>query len=283
MLGVAAQAAPLFVSFDNFNYSGSVSRFATLADAQNGVNAISTTSIATATNGDRSTLTNARDGNLYVANAAPGYDPSNLSYFSTAWYFTTFVNQVNGWGNPNNSNNGFVQYYDRSTAPTVSGGWSNGYTRFNVQINGGDGDSLNAARLWAAPKLGGPSGDTAGKFIEFALSMTVDFGAAATLNGLTGWYESTGGPTAVSGGASGIFQNDSTTDTSLNGYYAFSFTFAPGSWAADNGATWGPNANTRYGVEAFFAAPSSQPVSLPGTLALAALGLGLLGMARRRG
>src|SRR5574337_904573 len=123
-------ASPLYVGYDNFDYSGTVTRYATLADAQNGTNALSTTAIATATNGTRQTLTNARDGNVYVASNSPGYDPTNLAYFSTAWYYTTFPANGDGWGNPNNTNTGFVQYYDSSAAPVVSGGWSNGGTRF---------------------------------------------------------------------------------------------------------------------------------------------------------
>jgi hypothetical protein len=272
-------AAPLFIAYDNFNYSGSVTRYGTLADARAGTNALSTTEISTATNDTRQTLPNARDGNLYVAKSSPGYDPADLSYFSTAWYFTTFPANGNGWGNPNNTNTGFVQYYDESAAPVVSGGWSNGNTQFSVQIQGGDGDSFNVGRLWAAPSTGGPSSDTAGKFIEFSLSMTADFAMAATLNGGTGWYEMDADPLAMTGSATGIFENDS-VNSSLNGFYAFDFSFAKGSWAANNGATWTAG-TASYGPENFFAAPSSA-VPLPGTLSLGLLGMMLAGLATRR-
>lgn len=104
----AATANPLYISYDNFHYSGAVTRYSTLADAQAGTNAVSTTSISTATNDTRSTLPNARDGQIYVAASSAGYDPTNLSYFSTAWYFTTFPANGDGWGNPNNTNPGFI-------------------------------------------------------------------------------------------------------------------------------------------------------------------------------
>lgn len=271
-------ASPLYISYDNFNYSGTVTRYATLADAQAATNAISSTSIATATNGSSQTLSNARDGNVYVASSSPGYDPSNLSYFSTAWYFTTTPANGNGWGNPNNTNTGFVQYYDTSAAPVVSGGWSNGNTRFTLDIAGGDGDSGNFARLWAAPSIGGPSGDTAGVFRSFHLNLVADFVAAATFNGGTGWYDTAADPTNLSGSAVGIFENQSTTNASLNGFYAFDFSFDPGSWAGANGATWS-GGSASYGPSSFFAAPVPEPA----TSALVGIALGgLTAFSRRR-
>lgn len=265
-------ASPLYVAYDNFNYKGSVTKYATLADAQAGTNAISSTSIATATNGPRSTLADARDGNVYVAsNATPQYDPvGNLASFSTAWYFTTEPPPVvDGFNNPNNTNNGFVQYYDETVSPVVTGGWSAAYTKFTLGVSGGTGDTLDFARLWA------PAGnDTAGTFIDFQLNLEATFGVAATLNGSTGWYDTSAMPSAITGSATGVFENDS-ADPDSRGFYAFSFTFAPGSWAEANGATWGDGL---FSPASLFAAPAETPE--PASFALVIVAL--LGMAAYR-
>ncbi len=266
-------AGPLFVSYDNFNYAGTVTRYNSLADAQGGTSAISTTPISTATNGTQSTLTNARDGQVYVASNSPAYYSPNLAYFSTAWYYSTTPANGYGWGNPNNTNTGFVQYYDGSAGPVVSGGWANGNTQFSLGISGGDGDTLDVARLWAAPSIGGPSGDTGGTFREFQLNLVADFAAAAALNVGTGWYESAADPTSLTGSVTGIFENQSTTDTSLNGFYAFDFSFALGSWAQQQGATV-----DGFSPSGFFAAPGAV---VPEPTSLALVGLALAGLALR--
>lgn len=76
-----------------------------------------------------------------------GYDPINLSYFSTASYFTTSPANGDGWGNPNNTNIGFIQYYDESIAPTMTGSWSNSNMTYSLNVSGGNRDTYNAARL----------------------------------------------------------------------------------------------------------------------------------------
>ena len=76
----------------------------------------------------------------HVASSSAGYDPTKLSYL-TAWYYSTTPANGAGWGNPNNTNPGFVQDDDQSASPAVGGGWSAGNTSFACRaVTGGNGD-----------------------------------------------------------------------------------------------------------------------------------------------
>ena len=272
------QAVPLSVGFDNFTYSGTVTRYATLDDAQNQTNATGGPyTIGTATNGTHSTRADARDGNLSVTSTAPAAYGTDLTYLSTAWYFTTFPANGNGWGNPNNTNDGFIQYYLTSSAPTVNGGWQPGYTQFQLTVAGGNGDTGDNGRFWPAPGSGAAV-ISRGEFVEFNLNLTANFASPATLNTTTNWYETSAMPSSMTGTLSGIFLNDQTNTPSYNGYYRFAYTVTgPGSWAADNAATW-DNGGTRAPPASLWAGPQAvvPPAPVPTLGHLALLGLSLM-------
>ena len=278
-----AQAVPLSANIDNFTYSGTVTRYATLADAQQQINAGSTSTIQTVSNGPRKTRPNARDGSINVNSAAPAaYNgPADLTQITTAWYFTTNPASPYGDGNPNNTNDGFIQYYLESS-PTVTGGWQPGYTQFQLGVTGGDGNTGGNGRFWPTSVPGGGAANISyGHFVEFNLNISASFASAATLNGATNWYETTAMPNSMSGTHTGIFQNDQAVDPSVNGFYRFNYTVTgPGSWAADNSATW-DDGNTRVPPSSLWAAPAAVVpptvvAPVPGLGPLALLGLSLL-------
>ncbi len=272
----AVQAVPVSVAFDNFTYSGTVTRYATLADAQNQTNPVGGPyPILTGFENSSETRPNARDGQIAVVSEAPLEYGTDLTYMSTAWYFTTNIANGNGWGNPNETNDGFIQYYLESS-PTIGGGWQPGHTQFRLSVAGGDGDDADAGRFWPAPDRGAPE-ISYGKFIEFNLDVIANFASPATLNNITGWYETMSMPSSFSGTLRGIFENDQTDTPSYNGFYRFNYTVTgPGSWADDNNAVWEDQDGTIYPPQSIWAAPEAvtiTPAIVPGPGKLALFGL----------
>ena len=285
-----AQAAPLNVGYDNFTYSGTVTRYGSLADAQSQTNATGGPyTIGTAVNDSRSTRPNARDGNLSVTSSAPAAYGSDLAYLSTAWYFTTFPANGDGWGNPNNTNDGFIQYYDETGTPTITGGWQPGYTQFQLTVTGGSGDTFNAGRFWPAPNSGAAS-ISSGEFVDFNLNLNAQFASPAVLNSTTSWYETSAMPASMTGTLTGIFLNNG-TDANQHGYYRFSYTLTgPGSWAEDNSATWDDDSDGGAPPASLWAAPAvvAQPTTVApvpslgqGALLGLSLALGLMAAMRQ--
>jgi hypothetical protein len=259
----AVHAQTFYASTDKFGYNGSMTKYASLADAQAQTNAISTHNFAQ------------RDGSMYVLKNASSFDSltPNTNEFLTAWYYTTNQDHgaYSGWDNPNNNTDSFVQLYDdnASTTVTKTGGWTNSsYNAFHFNVTGVNANSADFARLWNG-KPAGAGEPTKGSFVSYELDVT-----AAGLTGVQinpGFYESSNQPTSVSGFFRGIFQNQSTTDPSSNGFYRFDLALNNTNWASNQSNLNGSFANSTFGAAA-----------VPEPATMAALGLGMAALLRRR-
>jgi hypothetical protein len=94
---------------------------------------------------------------VYFVNNAPTFDASSANIFMTAWYYTkdTDNGAYLGWGNPNNTNPGFVQLYDangntETSANAYFNGWDGAhYTQFNMAVQGQNATPNNIpAAVW---------------------------------------------------------------------------------------------------------------------------------------
>ncbi len=273
LVGANAHAA-FFAGTDRVSYTGTVTRYDTLADAQNGTNATGSYAIPardTAAPYD----TGFRDAGIFFSNNAPDYY-QNTNTFMTAWYYTTDPSHgaYSGWGNPNNTNTGFIQLYDETggTSTSASGYFSNlagGYYRdFTLQVSGQNAGAAEYARLWHAPGIGGAADLTRGIFLNYNLNIT--FGGLQGVLLPSGWIEATNHPDSVTGTFTALFQN---TNPDYLGYYAANFTFGLDNWAYGQGDAL----NGAFSDSTFAA-----PVPIPAAAWL--LGSGLIGLVaiRRR-
>ncbi len=273
-LAAASTAMAASVSFDGFNYSGTVTKYASLTDAQNGVNGTAT-AIATAINGANSTLPNARDGGFYG-----NTDTGEFIVQTLWWYSPDPATSTYGLGNPNNSNNGFVQLYDLdgSSVSSYNMGWSADRKQFNVQATGANATNADDfARLWPAPNPGGAASISAGNYLSYDFQMTASFANAAAVSG--GDAATSERPVNIAGTFSGLFENTGSSPAD-NGFYTFDFVLGTGS-AAEAGDWSYPGEGTFSQVASSdFIAPA--PVPLPAGLPLIAVAMAGLGFVSRR-
>ncbi len=244
-----------------------MTKYASLIDAQNEVNALDSYTLTDPATNDR------RDLGTYFVHDVATFD-DDQAIFLTAWYYTTDPNNgaYSGWGNPNNTNTGFVQMYDdnASTVTSRNANWdvlnegvADGSV-FSMSASGAGATNADEfARLWHGA-VGGAGSLTRGTFHSW------DFFYQAT--GLTANWDPTHGlytafdeATTVEGAIGGIFENTG-TDSQYHGFYRFGGSLVIDSWAASQSSLNGDFASSAYG-----AVPEPATMTVLGLAALAGL------------
>jgi len=274
LVGTSATAQGGYVYNETFGYTGSVTRYNSLGDAQTNTGAL------------YSGAFQHRDLTLYFVdnNAAfngAGYPPS-AAQFLTYWY-------ANGGVTPANTNHSFIQMADDDAASvtSMSMAWLDpARTSFGFNATGANtvavpdcpssgspatADASNdCGRLWNGDNVS-PSASL-GSFINWTVTFSAFGLTPAVFNPTTGVFESASAPASVTGSMFGIFQNTSET-TADNGFYRYDL-------AIDNLNLPGEfNGESVFGTNDF---GSTDVVPEPATMTLLATGLAGLAASRRR-
>lgn len=255
------------VATDRCSYTGTQTRYATLADAQARTNPTGGPYPIPNRVTDPPYNTPYRDLGLWFFKDVPGYDDFN--YFSTAWYYATSGTRYSGTGNPNNTGDGFIQIYDddSSTDTSFIGYFDTSFSRFTLKVSGANATNPDEyTRLW---KAAGEPNDR-GTFHSYQLEITFG-GLAGAWNPATGMYEATNHPTSVSGTFSAIFENTSAP----NSFYVVDWTYGMDNWAYGQGSglVGGPIDGS------FFASDLAVPE--PASMAMLVLGIPMVVVWRR--
>lgn len=260
--GYITNAHAGLINFENFSYTGTVTPFGTLADAQNNTNALSGPHIipdVTDSSSGLSTDDGKRDAYVFADTDSGAFE------FATAWFW--------GEGNPNNTNTGFVQLLDfyGTSVTSLSIGWNASGDEFTVDASGANAGDDEFARLWPAPTIGGMASISSGEFLSYDFSLSATF-ATPTVDGTKNEF-----PVSVDGYFSAIFQNTG-SDTSLNNFYVADFTFMEGTLAQQENLEFPSFGNFNDIAFRNFEAP----VPAPGTALLVVVGIAGWAAATRR-
>ncbi len=219
------------VETDRFGYTGTTTRYATLADALASTNPLNTISIGN------------RDVSLSIVKNV-GFD-FDRNIVLGAWWYSTHSSGNPGAGNTRgNTGIGYMQIYDNDASSRTylrlgfTGYDGTFFRKYIVELNGQNAGAAALARF--SPFV--PNTQDGGVYLAYQLNLLVD--------GLEGvWVgpnavESLNHPTSVSGSLTGIFQNTS-ANAAKQGFYTFTLNFDMDSWA------WANRDNLTYPLTGF--------------------------------
>ncbi len=212
-LGAAAAHAQVIGSTDQFGYTGTVTYYSSLADANS------------QTDGTQYNFQQ-RDGSVYI-----GYGNQDTSLngiaFETNWY-------SNGGNNPNDNDNSFLQLNTGSATDAVeTGAFSADLNSFTLSDSGTNLTYADAySRLWNAGQTDVGGEGTIGTWLNYSFNLT-----ATGLNGVNsgGFITNTTNASSYSGGFTGLFQNLSVSSPQSDGFYAVNLAVNDTSWMVSNG------------------------------------------------